>query len=273
MAVEIAPEPDDVIAELLAAVSYLRIAAVSAGAGGAAEEPREWLSCAELLARPERLTALTWGTKPARGTNDDTVALSLFMQGYAFRIASAAIGSFVLCGNALDVDPETTSLALGEYGPNAVRLDRPSLVRADGDIAVLHDVLVERHLAPLVDACRRTGPIGDRLLWSNVASSCAASFGALVGPRADDRDRLRTLAERFFATARLELHRAGRLVRLGTGTRWVWERAACCLYYRTDKALQPDGEPRKCNDCSLSTPAERSARYAELLDAEAIEGD
>ncbi|MEO1059919.1 MAG: IucA/IucC family C-terminal-domain containing protein [Actinomycetota bacterium] len=256
-----ASRADGVVDELLGTVGYLRITA--------ADDPeaadREWLRCADLLERTDWLAELVRESKPARGTDDDGVAMSLFMQGYAFRIASAAIGAFVISGDVLDVDPATTSVALGGHRPNAVRLDRPTLVTAGGDVAVLHDVLVEDHLAPLVDACRSATRIGERLLWSNVASSCAASFGAFVDPRPDGRDRLREIAEVFATTGRPELREAGRLVRLGDGPRWVWERTACCLYYQTDGALGADGERRKCGDCSLFTAAERSARYAELI--------
>lgn len=241
-------------------ISYLRIA-TPARPG----DSRDWIECADLIADADRLARLVRSSTAARGTDEDAVAMSLFMQGYAFRIASTAIGSFVLSGDVVDVDPTSMSVALGDHRPNAVRLARPSVVAAGGDVGVLHDVLVDGHVAPFIAACRRALQVGERMLWSNAASSCAASFGAFVDARPDDREHLRDLAERFSSTARPELRDAGQLVRIGSGTRWVWERAACCLYYQTDSALGDDGERRKCGDCSLWTPAERTARYAELL--------
>ena len=44
------------------------------------------------------------GTKAARGTDRDDVATSLFVQGYVFRIATVAIGSWVLADAVIDVD-------------------------------------------------------------------------------------------------------------------------------------------------------------------------
>lgn len=244
----------DVVEKLLATVDYLRIAV------GTAEDSRRWLACDHLIADPQHLFSVVRPTAGEWGS-DDMVAMSLFVQGYAFRIATAAIGSFVLSGDVLSVRPQSTSIGMEHHRLNAVRLDRAELVGAEGDFAVLHRVLIDEHLARFVEAVHRSMRIGEPLLWANVGSSCAASFGAFVGPLADRIERIRDMVEGFFATARGELRRSGRVVRIGRGLRWVWERSACCLYYQTEVSNRA-----KCDDCSLWTPAERSARYAEMLE-------
>ncbi len=245
-----------VLDELTATVDYFRIET-----GGDSGGDRTWWSCEELLADPAALVGLVRSTASGRGTDDDGVAMSLFVQGYAYRIASTAIGSFVVSGDVVSVDPARTSVAIGRHRPNAVHLDDAALVAACGDIAVLHRVLVDGHLAALVDAAHTAARIGRPLLWANVGSSCAASFGAFVDPLAHEAQRLRDMVEAFFAAARAGLAQSGRVVRIGDGARWAWERRACCLWYRTTVS-----GGAKCSDCSLWTDAERSARYAEAAE-------
>ncbi|MCY4194734.1 MAG: hypothetical protein OXF04_10660 [bacterium] len=245
-----------ILDELTATVDYFRIQ-TSRDSGG----ERTWFSCEELLADPAALVSLVRSTAPGRGTDDDAVAMSLFVQGYAYRIASTAIGSFVISGDVVSVDPAQTSVAIGRHRPNAVHLGEAALVAARGDLAVLHRVLVDGHLAALVDAAHTAVRIGRPLLWANVGSSCAASFGAFVDPLAHDAQRIRAMVEGFFVAARDELAQSGRVARIGHGAGWAWERGACCLWYRTTTSGGAN-----CGDCSLWTDAERSARYAEAAE-------
>jgi ferric iron reductase protein FhuF len=242
------------VEELLATVNHLRIMVGTRG------ETRRWLACGDLIVNPDLLSETARSTAAFWGTDDDMVAMSLFVQGYVYRVASTAIGSFVLSGDVLSVRPETTEIALDQHRLNAVRLASPELVEADGDLSVLHRVLIDEHLAPLVDTAHRSMRVGEALLWGNVGSSCAASFGAFIGSLPQRAELIRQLVEGFFATARDPLRRSGRVVRIGDGPKWMWERKACCLYYQTEVS---NGD--KCADCSLWTPAERSARYAEAL--------
>ncbi|MEM8926549.1 MAG: IucA/IucC family C-terminal-domain containing protein [Actinomycetota bacterium] len=241
-----------VIDDVLATVDRLRIET-----GPDAKGRRQWLGCHRLLTDADRLGAVVRAIAAGRGV-DELAALSVFVQGYAFRMASVAIGSFVISGDVVSVDPERTSLAIERFRPSAVWLEDVGLVTADGDPTVLHRELVDGHLAPLVDAARAVARVGRPLLWANIGSACAESFEAFVGPSAPDAGRIRGLAETFFATARPELARSGRLARIGDRHRWAWERKACCLWYRTEVS----GGVR-CGDCSLWTDAERQARYAE----------
>lgn len=237
------------LARVCETVDYLR---VSVGE----DARREWLACGDLVGDAAALAAVVATTAAGRGTDRDDVATSLFVQGYAFRVASVAIGAWLLDDVVLDVDPSRTWIALGRHRPDALRLAEARAVDADDPLAGLHEMLVEGHLAPLVrtahDACR----VGEALLWGNVAAACASSFGAFMGPLPDRHDHIRDRAESFFAAARPELARAGRLVHVGP--LWAWERASCCLWYKTDSGF-------RCEDCSLWTDDERHARYERAL--------
>ncbi len=238
----------ELLAQVAATVDYLQ---VTVDGTGDADDGRDWQPCEPLVTDADALLALVRSTAAGRGTTRDDVAMSLFVQGYAFRIASLAIGSWFLGDRVVDVSPVTTAIALGRDGPNAVRLDGARLTTAP-----LHEHLVDDHLALLVDTAHRACRIGEALLWANVGASCASSFGAFVEPLPDGRAEVRDRVEAFFAGARPELARSGRVVRVGDG--WAWERNACCLWYQTDVGF-------KCEDCSLWTPAEREARYAGAL--------
>ncbi|MFP5321426.1 MAG: IucA/IucC family C-terminal-domain containing protein [Acidimicrobiia bacterium] len=243
----------DVVERVTATVGHLR---VTVGADGGAD----WIPSEPLVDDPDRLIELVRATAADRGTDRDDVATSLFVQGYAFRIASVAIGAWLLDDVVLDVRPARTAIALGRARPNAVRLDDAVLVETglvDGDaLAALHDVLVDDHLARLVatahDACR----IGEALLWSNVGAGCASSFGAFMGPLEDRRPEIRDRFQAFLAAARPELRRSGRIAPVGP--LWAWERSACCLWYTTESGF-------RCEDCSLWTADERQARYDRVL--------
>ena len=83
----------DVVEELLTTVDYLRIMV------GTVSDGREWLVSSDLITGPPRLLSIVRSTAAGWDTDDDTVAMSLFVQGYAYRIASTGIGSFVLSGD------------------------------------------------------------------------------------------------------------------------------------------------------------------------------
>jgi ferric iron reductase protein FhuF len=206
------------VERITAAVDYLRI---SIGPSA----PGEWLPCEPLVTDPDALGALVATTKEGRGTDRDDVAMSLFVQGYAFRIATTAIGGWLLGEEVLDVSPANTAIAVGRHRPNAVRLGEARIATA----ADIHEALVDGHLALLVDTAHRACRVGEALLWGNVSASCASSFGAF-----DAWDR----APAFFAAARPEVRDAGHLLPGG------WKRKSCCLWYQTESGFM-------CEDCSL----------------------
>lgn len=244
----------ELVARVTDAVAYLRVTV-----GDDDDGDGDWLPCADLVSDPGALGELARSNAPGLGTSRDDVAVSLLVQGYAFRLASVAIGAWLLDDAVLDVGPGTTAIAIGRSRPNAVRLADVPPVAATDPLTALHAVLVDDHLAPLVATAHRACRIGEALLWANVGASCASSFGAFMTPLPERHDEIRARAIAFFAAARPELAGAGRLVPVGSV--WAWERAACCLWYKTDNGS-------RCADCSLWTDDERQARYDAALAAE-----
>lgn len=244
----------EVLDRVTSTIDYLRVAV---GEGLAASD---WLPCERLVSDPDALGALARATAAGRGTERDDVAMSLLVQGYAFRIASVAIGIWFLGEAVLDVSPAGTAISIGRDRPDAVHFDDLRLITTDDPLATLHAELVDGHLGPLVasahDACR----VGEALLWSNVGASCASAFGAFMGPLPDRHEEIRDRAEAFFSAARPELARSGRVVPVGTA--WAWERNACCLWYRTSGGS-------RCADCSLWSHEERQERYGAAIAAQA----
>jgi ferric iron reductase protein FhuF len=245
---------DELVAAITGTVDYLR---VSVGVG---RDAGEWFPCEPLVGDPEHLAAVVATTKAGRGTDRDDVAVSLFVQGYAFRIASLAIGAWVLGDEVLDLAPRTTAIAIGRDRPNGVRVDAATTT-APATLDHLHESLVDEHLGRLVANARAAGRVGGPLLWGNVAASCASSFGAFAGELPERAVEIRDRAEQFFAAARPEVAGAGDLVRVGD-RRCAWERKSCCLWYLTERGFL-------CEDCSLHTDADRHARYAAALAEEA----
>lgn len=243
-------EANAVVERLTTAVPYLRVATEIVDDGP------EWLACEPIVTAPTVLLDLVRSTAAGRGTDRDDVAMSLFVQGYAFRIASAAIGSWLVADQVLDVGASTTSIALGRHRPNALLLVEPRCLPTTDAVRTLHDRLVDGHLAALVSNAHAACRVGEALLWGNVAASCAASFGAFMDPLADRQLEIRDRLTAFMAAARPELRAAGEVVEVGS--RWAWQRHACCLWYQTESAFQ-------CEDCSLSSGAERHARIERLL--------
>jgi ferric iron reductase protein FhuF len=237
------------IAHVCETVDYLR---VSVGDGGG----REWLASADLVEDADTLGTLVRSTAAGRGTDRDDVAMSLFVQAYSFRVASLAIGAWLLDDVTLDVDPANTSIALGRHRPDAVRVAEARAVDSSDRVAGLHEALVDGHLASLVGTAHEACRVGEALLWGNVGAACASSFGAFMAPLPDRHAEIRDRAEAFVAAARPELARSGRLVHVGP--LWAWERASCCLWYKTDSGF-------RCEDCSLWTHDERQARYERAL--------
>lgn len=228
-------------------VNYLRV-------GVGADHEGEWLSCEPLATDPEALAALVATTAEGRGTDRDDVATSLFVQGYAFRVASLAIGAWLIDDVVLDVDPAIASIALGRHRPNALHLDEARF--AGDDVGALHANLIDGHLARLVATAHESCRVGEALLWSNIGAGCASSFGAFMGPLEDRRLEIRDRFEAFLAAGRPELQTSGRIAHVGP--LWAWERSACCLWYKTDSGFQ-------CEDCSLWSDDERQARYQKVL--------
>ena len=110
------------IASVGAAVSYLRVVTDEAGGG-------PWLGCQDLLDDPDALLDVVRGTKDGIGTDRDDVAMSLFVQGWVFRVASLSIGAWLLDDVVLDVAPSRLAVAIARSRPNAGAGPRPAAGR------------------------------------------------------------------------------------------------------------------------------------------------
>ncbi len=242
-------------------VDYIRVSVRDTGTSH-----DDWIPASSLVRDPQFLYDTMRSTMDARGIERDDIGMSLIVQGHAFRIASVAIGTWLVAGGCIDVSPENVAIQFGRNRPNAVLLDgaRWAVDPAAGEraerMAALQRHLIDDHMVPLVDTARSACRVGSRMLWSNIASSCASSFGAFMGlngpPHRERWLRLRDQASAFFAAARSELAVGGDVVAIGPI--WAWQRNACCLYYQ-------HAEGSMCDDCSLHSAAERDARFGRIL--------
>ncbi|MCY3563238.1 MAG: hypothetical protein F4Z41_10140 [Acidimicrobiia bacterium] len=245
------PEPSALLARVTRTVSYVRVT------GRADADPATvWHRCSALVGDPSALMELVRSTAAGRGTDRDDIALSLFCQAYAFRVAATAIGSWLMSGGAavLDVSPANMSIALGRHRPNAVALDRIAYSRHG-----IAEALFDRHLVAFVANAHSAIEVGKRLLWGNMAAGCAAAFGAFHAVLGPD---VRAQAARFTALAPEPLALAGQFVEYeGTASvGWFFERNACCLLYQVQPP-DPAKSPTMCEDCPLHSAEARLARY------------
>jgi ferric iron reductase protein FhuF len=115
------------------------------------------------------------------------------------------------------------------------------------------------HLGPLVEAVR-SGlgvPVGQRLLWGNIAASAAIAFRTMAGCLGSS---IEPLGSRFFDLAPPELQGMGSfyLVEIDNCRGWFWERSNCCLADRL-----PGGV--RCADCSLTPADVRRQAYRDSM--------
>jgi hypothetical protein len=232
-----------------------------------------WLSCQDLVADPAGLGTVIRGTGRAIGTDDQAVAASIFIQGYAYRVATMAVACLTAGGLVPGSGSEVMAVGLGRgrvskvayldptvfdilgNAPPADTLIEPST--ADRALTVVLEQVVENHLRPLISATRDAVRVGERLLWGNAAASVATAFRTMegcLGPW------VVPLGERFFELAPPELHGLGTFLLLQSKDRrgWFWERTNCCLFYQI-------AGHAKCSDCSLTAADERRAAYEASL--------
>ncbi|OJY49623.1 (2Fe-2S)-binding protein [Pseudonocardia sp. 73-21] len=164
----------------------------------------------------------------------ERVAASITFQGLAARVLSAPFATVAVHG----VLPDLTAAALhwrpSATGPWPLWCADPGS-RDPDELAAL---LIDDHLAPLVDAVRAQVSISERVLWGSVASSVASGKRLVGTPRAT------AVAEQLLATG--PLAGTGELrPPAGPDRDWTFRRRSCCLYYRV-----PGGG--LCGDCVLA---------------------
>lgn len=236
-----------------ARVSYMRASTEAPPDDG-------WIPCVDLLSGGPLLADLIASTGEGRGTHDAQVAASLFAQAYAFRVAGVTLAAHALGLEVPSIRPEAMAVRIARHRPAAVAHLDPA-PRA-GEVEALLDELFTSHLVPLIAAVRGGVRIGERLLWGNVAASCAVAFRAVEGVSTDDQAVVRERGEQFFVAAEPWLKGLGEYITLRGAARdgWFWERTNCCLWY------QAAADGGKCDDCSLLEPAERRGAWQQQID-------
>jgi iron complex transport system ATP-binding protein len=232
-----------------------------------------WLSCHDLIVDTDWLGRVIKGTGLAIGTDDQMVAASIFIQGYAYRLLALALACLTVGGVVPGSAPEAMAIGLGRGRASKVAYVEPSVfdisagvpaadalsdpALADRGLTVILEQVIEGHLRPLIATTRGLVRVGERLLWGNVAASASTAFRTMEGCLGT---WVFPLGYRFFDLASPELRGLGSFLELEVGNRhgWFWERTNCCLFY------QIDGHG-KCSDCSLTSAAERRVAYEESL--------
>ncbi|MGC8463783.1 MAG: hypothetical protein ACP5P9_08975 [Acidimicrobiales bacterium] len=236
---------EDVLAHVVARVDYLR-----ASTGDPPVDEDGWLDCdrigvADLASAVD--DAVDGGG--STGSGDRQVAASLLVQSYAHRVVAVSLAAFAVGLPWPSPAAETTSVRVVGGRARALRFRAGTLGDADS-VASLVDAAFGAHLVPFVSTVLTVQRLGERLVWANVAASCAAAFRAVEGAARHRGDA---------AEAALVRRRAADLVDqvpwlAGTGwfdadREWRWQRSACCLWYRTSKG-------RTCEGCSLRRQVE-----------------
>ena len=257
-----------------AQVSYLKadigpVECTRRGPDVRAVEDGMWLSCQDLVYDGAWLRQVIDGTAHAIGTDDPVVAASIFVQGYAYRIATLAVACLTVDGVVPGSEPGAMAVGLGrgrvskvayleptvfdllDGHPPSEALSRPSV--ADRALTLVLEQVVELHLGPLIALTRQQVRIGERLLWGNVAASASTAFRTMEGCLGR---WVTPLGQRFFELAPPELQGLGSFFSTeSNGKRgWYWERTNCCLFYQI-------AGHAKCADCSLTPAEERRAAY------------
>ena len=227
--------------EVLAAVGS-RVVHLRASVGAPPETEEGWRDCDAI--RAADLDAAIEGAGPP-GTGGRQVAASLLVQSYAHRVTAVSLAAFAVGLPWPSPAAAATSVRLTGGRARALCFRAEALGEA-GDVGSLVDAAFTSHLVPFVSAVRAWERLGERLVWANIAASCAAAFRAVEGSARDRGDVGEQMLVRRRAAELLE-HAAWLE---GTGwfdadsTDWGWQRSACCLWYRTAGG-------RTCEGCSL----------------------
>lgn len=242
--------------------ALLRLAAcdgrlpVDPGRDVAALRDDGWIRSHELL-DPEPWPPIARDYAAGIGSGRTAVGGSCALQGYAWRIAGLAIGTWALTGAVLDVTPQRVWVRMEDGRTVGVAAPDPRATPARAPEA-LADALLTGHLAPVVAASRTASGLSQRVAWGNVASACASVLGLLDRALPTElRPGWRADAARFLDAPAWPSRDLVGLVRVAgpEGDVLTHERRTCCLM----RLAPGKGE---CGSCERLTSAERLARLA-----------
>ena len=218
------------------------------------------LTASEVLTAADPLARLLGVDRTGRACRERAVAASSFFEGYAVRLVATSAAMWQLTGRVPDPSPASVEIAISFDLPMRIAFTTGWLDDGPDVLDRFAERSVERHLDLLAERITALVPIGHRLLWSNVAAAVATACLAVEATAGDDdeRQRLRRAGEEFRLALPHDIaHLGGRLdLTTATGGRSVWERAACCLWYREDPSAAV------CNSCPLLEPEDRHSRLA-----------
>ena len=247
---------EDVLAHVASRVDHLR-----ASIGDPPVDEDGWLDCDRIgvadLADGVDGGGSTRGGSTGGGSTrggstrggDRQVAASLLVQSYAHRVLAVSLAAFALGLPWPSPTAEATSVRVVGGRARALRFRTGTLGDAD-DVGSLVDAAFRAHLVPFVSTVLTVQRLGERLVWANVAASCAAAFRAIEGVARDRGDAAEGALVRRRATDLVA--QVPWLAGTGwfdTGREWRWQRTACCLWYRTSGG-------RTCEGCSLRRQVE-----------------
>jgi len=180
------------------------------------------------------LAGLVGRVRARLGVGDGRVAASIMVQGHAARLWSLSLGTWFRAGLVPDLHPDVLWWR-DEDGSVRLHLERAQGWAGGHLEDVLAATVLGEHLAPMITAVHRLGPLSDRLLWGNAASAllgaARAIDGAPTGPA-------RAVADRLLGRGPLQGS-------IEQGSDGGHRRRSCCLFYRV-----PGGG--LCGDCALT---------------------
>jgi len=193
-----------------------------------------WRPVRALDTDPVALAGLAGRVRARLDVGDGRVAASILVQGHAARLWSLSLGTWFHAGLVPDLHPDVLWWR-DEDGSVRLHLERAQ-GWAGGQLEdVLAATVIGAHLAPMITAVHRLGPLSDRLLWGNAASALLGAArvidGAPTGPA-------RAVTDRLLNKGPL---RGSIAARPDGGHR----RRSCCLFYRVPGA-------GLCGDCALT---------------------
>jgi len=193
-----------------------------------------WRPVRAFYTDPAVLAGLVGRVRVRLGVGDGRVAASILVQGHAARLWSLSLGTWFHAGLVPDLHPDVL-LWRDEDGSVRLHLERAQGWAGGHLEDVLAATVIGEHLAPMITAVHRLGPLSDRLLWGNAASALLGAArvidGAPTGPA-------RAVTDRLLNKGPL---RGSIAARPDGGHR----RRSCCLFYRVPGA-------GLCGDCALT---------------------
>ncbi|GBE65704.1 hypothetical protein MFM001_21660 [Mycobacterium sp. MFM001] len=224
-----APEPQTaaMLAELSTVSQYFAV--------GTGPVDRGWRPVRRLYTDTELLFAIVGRVQERIDASERRVAASTLFLGFAARLWSVGLGAVVGYRLLPDLDPEQLLFRESD-GRIELHVEHPVAWQGDDLDALLADMVLDTHLAPLTAALRRLGPISDKVLRGNAASALLGA--ARVFGREPGRQLARSLCDD---------ERLSGAICFGKGG---YRRTSCCLYYRTPGS-------GLCDECVLTTKPNR----------------